>query len=412
MLSATVSKKLKKVLNPERFRFVVILYDTINDIEKIKAFTKENFLDARHKTLLLKDKTYTDIAQELYVQNTFVYIDDFSYLLEREELYLGFNQRRDKLASYPINLLFFYPKKLQDKLYKEALNLIPDLWEFRSAVIEVDSDREEIKDIHIKEDRTFLEYSGFDEKEKLVEIKRLEKKLENSTTDELKSHILTNMGFLYQELANYKKAEPLYLKALAIDEKVLGEEHPSTAATYNNLAGLYKSMGEYTKAEPLYLKALAICEKVLGEEHPSTAATYNNLAELYNSMGEYTKAEPLYLKALAICEKVLGEEHPSTASTYNNLAGLYNSMGEYTKAEPLYLKALAIDEKVLGEEHPSTAITYNNLALLYHSIGDFQKAYAYMKKAVDVREKVLPEEHPHLLTSKESLKLLKSLCEK
>jgi tetratricopeptide (TPR) repeat protein len=54
-------------------------------------------------------------------------------------------------------------------------------------------------------------------------------------------------------------------------------------------------MGAYEKAEPLYLKALKIHQKVLGEEHPSTATSYNNLAELYKSMGTYEKAEPLYL---------------------------------------------------------------------------------------------------------------------
>jgi len=79
-------------------------------------------------------------------------------------------------------------------------------------------------------------------------------------------------------------------------------------------------------------------KKVLGEEHPSTAISYNNLAELYRNIGEYQKAEPLYLKALNIREKILGEEHPSTATSYNNLAGLYRNIGEYQKAEPLYLK--------------------------------------------------------------------------
>ncbi len=40
-------------------------------------------------------------------------------------------------------------------------------------------------------------------------------------------------------------------------------------------------MGEYQKAEHLYQKDLKISEKVLGEEHPSTATSYNNLAGLY-----------------------------------------------------------------------------------------------------------------------------------
>jgi tetratricopeptide (TPR) repeat protein len=69
---------------------------------------------------------------------------------------------------------------------------------------------------------------------------------------------------------------------------------------------MYDSMGNYAKAEPLYQRSLAIREKALGPEHPSTATSLNNLALLYDSMGDYAKAEPLYQRSLAIREKALG----------------------------------------------------------------------------------------------------------
>ena len=74
-----------------------------------------------------------------------------------------------------------------------------------------------------------------------------------------------------------------------------------------------------------------ISEKVLGEEHPYTADSYNNLAMVYYSQGRYKEAEELYKKALLIREKVLGEEHPDTATSYNNLALVYYSQGRYEK---------------------------------------------------------------------------------
>ena len=40
-------------------------------------------------------------------------------------------------------------------------------------------------------------------------------------------------------------------------------------------------MGDYAKAEPLYQRALKIDEKALGPDHPDTATDLNNLAELY-----------------------------------------------------------------------------------------------------------------------------------
>src|SRR5437588_12845906 len=102
------------------------------------------------------------------------------------------------------------------------------------------------------------------------------------------------------------------------------ERNLSTVAlSTNNLAFLYERQGKYDDAEPLYKRALAICEEVLGPIHPSTATSVNNLAFLYNSQGKYDDAEPLYKRALAIREEVLGPIHPDTATSVNNLAGLY-----------------------------------------------------------------------------------------
>ena len=49
-------------------------------------------------------------------------------------------------------------------------------------------------------------------------------------------------------------------------------------------------------------------QKLLGEEHPETAKSYNNLASNLDHQGKYTQAEPLYQKALALRQKLLGEE--------------------------------------------------------------------------------------------------------
>ena len=47
--------------------------------------------------------------------------------------------------------------------------------------------------------------------------------------------------------------------------------HPDTAISLNNLALLYKEQGKYDDAEPLYKRALAVREEVLGSVHPDTA---------------------------------------------------------------------------------------------------------------------------------------------
>jgi CHAT domain-containing protein/tetratricopeptide (TPR) repeat protein len=205
---------------------------------------------------------------------------------------------------------------------------------------------------------------------------------------------LNNLAAVYESQGKYEAAEPLFLRALAINEQVLGKDHPTTAASLNNLAALYKSQGKYGAAEPLYLRALAINEKVLGQDYPDTAISLNNLALLYDSQGKYAAAEPLFLRALAIREKVWGKDHPTTAIGLNNLALLYDSQGKYRAAEPLYLRALAIKEKVLGKDHPTTALSLNNLAAVYDSQGKYRAAEPLYLRALAIEEKVLGKDHP------------------
>jgi tetratricopeptide (TPR) repeat protein len=118
----------------------------------------------------------------------------------------------------------------------------------------------------------------------------------------------------------------------------------------------------YTLARPLYERALAIREKVLGPEHPNTATSLNYLGGLLKDQGDFAGARPLQERALAIREKVLGHEHPDTATSLNYLGGLLEALGDLNGARSYQERALAIREKVLGPEHPHTATTLNNLA--------------------------------------------------
>jgi tetratricopeptide (TPR) repeat protein len=208
----------------------------------------------------------------------------------------------------------------------------------------------------------------------------------------------------YDNVANlkaqgkYAEAAEGLRKALDINRKVLGEEHPHTAGSYNHVAGNLQAQGRYAEAAVGFRKALAIRRKVLGEEHPHTAGSYNNVAYNLQAQGRYAEAAEGYRKALAIRRKVLGEEHPATALSYNNVAYTLKAQGRYAEAAEGYRKALAIYRKVLGEEHPDTAAGYNNLALSLQAQGRYADAAEGFRKALDIERKVLGEEHPHTAT--------------
>lgn len=66
----------------------------------------------------------------------------------------------------------------------------------------------------------------------------------------------------------------------------------------SELAFLLQDVGEYKRAEELYEMCLQICEEMLGEQHPNTASTYNNLAYIYRKQGENEKQKNYTEKVL------------------------------------------------------------------------------------------------------------------
>jgi tetratricopeptide (TPR) repeat protein len=125
----------------------------------------------------------------------------------------------------------------------------------------------------------------------------------------------------------------------------------------------------YVEAELLHLQALEIRQRRLGDNHPSTAVSLNNLASLYESQGRYVEAKSDYLQAVQISRRTLGDDHPDVAIRLNNLAGLHVILGQYTEAEMLFLQAISIFYRRLGETHPSTQNVWRRfLAFLVQAV--------------------------------------------
>jgi tetratricopeptide (TPR) repeat protein len=78
-------------------------------------------------------------------------------------------------------------------------------------------------------------------------------------------------------------------------------------------------MGQYDQTLLLYESTLEIRKSELGDRHPDTAASLNNLAVLYRSMGQYDRALPLYEAAVSLFEELLGHDHPNTKVVQGNL---------------------------------------------------------------------------------------------
>ena len=102
---------------------------------------------------------------------------------------------------------------------------------------------------------------------------------------------------------DHAAAEAAYRRALALDERALGAEHPDVAEDLSLLGALLADAGRAAEAEAAYRRALAVLEKALGPEHPETAGALTRIAALCDAGQRRDEAEGLLRRALAVREK-------------------------------------------------------------------------------------------------------------
>ena len=112
-----------------------------------------------------------------------------------------------------------------------------------------------------------------------------------------------------------------YLEAIALRKQLLGEEHLDVASIMLDLAAIYNTQALYEKAEAIFLKALAIKQKILGEE-PEIATNLVNLASIYYAQRRYPEVKSLYEQALKIYQRSLHSGHPNIISVQRKLANI------------------------------------------------------------------------------------------
>jgi eukaryotic-like serine/threonine-protein kinase len=205
------------------------------------------------------------------------------------------------------------------------------------------------------------------------------------------------IGNSYLDMGLYPKALEQLERTVEIRRRALGDEHPDTLQSMNNLSVLYLQQGEAPRAEPLLARLLEVRRRVLGEDNPDTLVSMNNLAASYRIEGKYAQAEPLLVSALAIKRRVLGEVHHSTATAWNALAALYRLEGKLAESEPLQLKAVEVWCAVSGDEGPETLTSMSGLAALYQAQKRYAEAESVWTKVLEVQRRTLGTKHPNTL---------------
>ena len=207
--------------------------------------------------------------------------------------------------------------------------------------------------------------------------------------------LLHRLGYHYEyNTGEYFLARPCFERALVIEERYYGKDHPEVVRTLVNLGNVYGSLGNLSQKKVLLERALVIQEGCYGKNHPTLlATTLMNLGIAYGALGDAFQRKVLIERALIIQERHYGKEHPEVAKTLANLGNAYGDLGDVSRKKVLLERALVIEERYYGKEHPEVAITLAGLGNAYGNLGDASRKKVLLERALVIQERHYGEEH-------------------
>jgi len=75
-------------------------------------------------------------------------------------------------------------------------------------------------------------------------------------------------------------------RAVEIQQRTQGPEHPLIALSLVNLGSSLRHAGELAEAESVLLESLALHTAIWGDDHSRTEAVRGNLADVYDQLGQ------------------------------------------------------------------------------------------------------------------------------
>ncbi|NUP07678.1 MAG: serine/threonine protein kinase [Polyangiaceae bacterium] len=194
------------------------------------------------------------------------------------------------------------------------------------------------------------------------------------------SRVLTALGDLARIRGDLADALELHTRARAIDEQVLGPNHPAIARHHHNAAGVLRLLERRSEALERYGRAREL-ELLLGERHPSVGLTENSIGIVLIELGRTAEARA----HLDIAASILTEAaHPDRALAFVNLGSVDAAEGKHTDAIVHLDQGISLLEKTLGPDHFRIAGAKWIRGRSHRALGDRTRADRDLSDAVRI----------------------------
>ena len=208
--------------------------------------------------------------------------------------------------------------------------------------------------------------------------------------NENKSNSVRASAFSYIAIANYYKGEyeialtglerviKLY-KELQVNEPTYIEK---LASVYVNVGSVYKELADYKKALENYHGALKIYVDL--DQKNEISAVYNNLGLIYKEKGEYVNALDYFNKSNDI-KTQLGDRL-AKASTFHNIGIIYKEFNDYDKALFYINKSIEIEKEKKNTR--GIALSYIEVGEILIAQKKYYEALEYLEKSLEMNKEI------------------------
>eukprot|EP00200_Dunaliella_tertiolecta_P010405 CAMPEP_0202392136 /NCGR_PEP_ID=MMETSP1127-20130417/92210_1 /ASSEMBLY_ACC=CAM_ASM_000462 /TAXON_ID=3047 /ORGANISM="Dunaliella tertiolecta, Strain CCMP1320" /LENGTH=647 /DNA_ID=CAMNT_0048994619 /DNA_START=758 /DNA_END=2704 /DNA_ORIENTATION=- len=214
----------------------------------------------------------------------------------------------------------------------------------------------------------------------------------------------TKAAFVAHAARQYERAGEYDSRALDLNTKVLGLEHPDTIASMESVGVSLSDQGKLKEAEAVKREVLALQAKVQDPLADFRALNgMRNLAQNLLSQSKYEEAEAMYRQVLVLHAKVDGPEHPAQIHSMINLVHALNGQGKRGEGEAVQRQVLELQTKVLGPDHPDTTRMMDALAVNLIIMHKREEAETLQRQVLQLRTKALGPENPDIIYSMKDL---------
>jgi tetratricopeptide (TPR) repeat protein len=247
---------------------------------------------------------------------------------------------------------------------------------------------------------------------------------------------LVDVGWLERDRGNYVKAEQLFRKALAMQNRQMPRNALAVADIEFNLAWTLSDEDRTGEARALFQKVVDFRRKELGPKDRRTQiaviglisatlaggndadafrATITGMDDadkadlvraflIYDQQERPQRAKRLYPQAKSSYKQILKlarqhapPDHPGLALLLGDYAGLLREQGDYVAAEKCVREAFDIAKRSIGSNHPKMVEPMRQFAFELAARGDFDEAIELLGHALKICD-----QHPTMIRRDEN----------